>query len=67
MEFAREAAAVLPDSGRVWWKAQMRARREAVEAVGRPITAIQVVAFTCGGVVDGGMYRGKHHIGFWRH
>ena len=35
----------LPDSGRVWWKAQMRARREAIEAVSRPITAIQVAAF----------------------
>ena len=47
MEFAREEIAVLPDSGRVWWKAQMRARWEAVEAAGRPITAIQAVAFTC--------------------
>jgi hypothetical protein len=37
----------LPDSGRVWWKAQMRARQEAVAAVGRPITAVQVAAFAC--------------------
>ena len=54
IEYAREDTAALsampdrlPDSGRVWWKAQMRARREAVEAVGRPITAIQIAAFAC--------------------
>ena len=54
IESAREESATyaaipdaLPDSGRVWWKAQMRARREAVEAAGRPITAIQVAAFAC--------------------
>jgi hypothetical protein len=54
IECAREESAAyaavpdaLPDSGRVWWKAQMRARREAVEAAGRPITAIQVAAFAC--------------------
>jgi hypothetical protein len=37
----------LPDSGLVWWKAQMRARREAVQAVNRPITAVQIAAFAC--------------------
>ncbi len=40
-------AAAVPDSGRVWWRAQMRARREAAEAAGRPITAAQVIAFGC--------------------
>jgi hypothetical protein len=40
-------AAVIPDSGRVWWLAQMRARREATKAAGRPITAIQVIALAC--------------------
>jgi len=39
--------AVIPDSGRVWWLAQMRARREATKAAGRPITAIQVIALAC--------------------
>jgi hypothetical protein len=39
--------AVVPDSGRVWWLAQLRARREAAEAAGRPISAAQVVAFAC--------------------
>jgi hypothetical protein len=49
-ETAREemcARAVVPDSGRVWWLAQMRARREAVEVAGRPITAVQVIALAC--------------------
>lgn len=41
------AEAVIPDSGRVWWLAQMRARREAVKAAERPITAAQLVAFGC--------------------
>jgi hypothetical protein len=45
-EYARVPDA-LPDSGRVWWKAQMRARREAVQAAGRPITAVQIAAFAC--------------------
>ena len=41
------AQAVVPDSGRVWWLAQMRARREAADAAGRPITAVQVIALAC--------------------
>jgi hypothetical protein len=41
------AQAVVSDSGRVWWLAQMRARREAARAAGRPITAAQVIAFAC--------------------
>jgi hypothetical protein len=40
-------AIVVPDSGRVWWLAQLRARREAARDAGRPITAAQVIAFTC--------------------
>jgi hypothetical protein len=39
------ARAELPDAGQVWRRAQLRARREAVEAAGRPITAVQVIAF----------------------
>lgn len=38
---------VVPDSGRVWWLAQLRARREAAKTAGRPITAAQAVAFGC--------------------
>ena len=47
-EGAREDAldgVALPDAGRVWRQAHLRARREAVEAAGRPITAAQVIAF----------------------
>ena len=50
IDCAREeirSCAVIPDSGRVWWQAQMRARREAVKAGGRPITVAQVLAFAC--------------------
>jgi hypothetical protein len=39
--------ATVPDSGRVWWLAQMRARREAAQAAGRPITVAQAIAFAC--------------------
>ena len=41
------AQAVIPNSGRVWWLAQLRARREAAEAANRPMIAVQVVAFVC--------------------
>jgi hypothetical protein len=39
--------AVIPNSGRVWWLAQLRARREVAEAANRPLTAVQAVAFVC--------------------
>ncbi len=41
------ARAIVPDSGQVWWRAQLRARREAAESAGRPITAAQLIAFAC--------------------
>jgi hypothetical protein len=41
------ATVTVPDSGRVWWLAQLRARREAAKTAGRPITAAQVIAFGC--------------------
>lgn len=41
------ARAAIPDSGRVWWLAQLRARREAAKAAGRPITVAQAIAFAC--------------------
>jgi hypothetical protein len=44
---ALRTEAHLPDSGRVWWVAQMRARREAAKTAGRPITVVQVLAFAC--------------------
>lgn len=50
MDHSREvtaAQAAIPDSGRMWWIAQLRARREAAKEAGRPITAAQVIAFGC--------------------
>jgi predicted anti-sigma-YlaC factor YlaD len=48
--------AVIPDSGRVWWLAQMRARREAEAAAARPITAVQVMAFACAAALLGACF-----------
>ena len=38
----REAAP--PSSAIVWWRAQMRARQEAAQAAGRPITIVASIA-----------------------
>jgi hypothetical protein len=38
---------VIPDSGRVWYLAQLRARREAIAAADRPITIVQSMALAC--------------------
>jgi len=41
----------LPESGVIWWKAQLRAREEARRTAGRPITVAQALAFaSCLGV-----------------
>lgn len=40
-------SACVPDSGRVWWLAQIRARREAMATAGRPITIVQLCVFAC--------------------
>lgn len=37
----------LPDSGRVWWLAQRRARLEDAEIANRPIKTAQVIALVC--------------------
>lgn len=44
------AGAQVPSSGIVWWRAQLRARREAERAASRPITIVQAIAFCCGAV-----------------
>lgn len=51
-----QGATTVPDSGRVWWIAQMRARREAIKAAGRPITAVHVLAFACAAGVAGACF-----------
>jgi len=38
------ADAHVPASGMVWWRAQMRARREAARTAARPITVVQAIA-----------------------
>ena len=42
---AREAQ--VPSSAIVWWRAQMRSRREAVEAAAQPITWVQGLVLAC--------------------
>ena len=39
--------AQVPSSAIVWWRAQMRSRREAAEAAAQPITWIQGIALAC--------------------
>ena len=39
--------APVPSSAIVWWRAQMRSRREAAEKVAQPITVIQGLAAAC--------------------
>jgi hypothetical protein len=50
------AASAVPDAARVWWRAQVQARREAVEAAGRPITAAQVLAFAAAAGLAGACF-----------
>lgn len=42
----REAAP--PSSAIVWWRAQMRARQQATQAVERPLTIVHALAIACG-------------------
>ena len=45
---ALSAEMKLPDAGLVWWKAQLRARREAAELATRPIALAERFAMACG-------------------
>ncbi|MDE3195760.1 MAG: hypothetical protein KGN84_05420 [Acidobacteriota bacterium] len=38
---------IVPDSTRIWWGAQLRARREDLQTASRPITAAQSIAGAC--------------------
>jgi hypothetical protein len=53
----REAACVntnVPPSGLVWWRAELRARHEAVRTVSRPVTLVQAFGGACTiGVIAG--------------
>jgi hypothetical protein len=46
----------VPDSGIVWWRAQMRARQDAARAAVRPITVAQAVAFAATVGVAGALF-----------
>jgi hypothetical protein len=46
----------VPASGTVWWRAQLRARREATERAARPMTVVQGVAACLGLVALVGLY-----------
>jgi hypothetical protein len=37
----------LPPSGAMWWRAQKRARQEAVREAARPVTVAHIIGFTC--------------------
>ena len=37
----------VPPSGRVWWRAEMRARQEAARRAAQPITVVQGIAGAC--------------------
>jgi hypothetical protein len=37
----------VPSAGLVWWKSELRARREAVRVASRPITLVNGIAGTC--------------------
>jgi hypothetical protein len=37
----------VPPSGRVWWRAEMRARQEAARKAAEPITVVQGIAGAC--------------------
>jgi predicted anti-sigma-YlaC factor YlaD len=50
------APVLIPDAGRVWWIAQLRARREAIREAGRPITAVHVIAFACAAGLAGACF-----------
>jgi hypothetical protein len=53
---ASRSAVNLPDAGRIWWKTQLRLRREAVDAAGRPITAAHVLALGCAAGLAGACF-----------
>lgn len=50
------APLLIPDAGRIWWVAQLRARREAIKEAGRPITAAHVIALACAAGLAGACF-----------
>jgi hypothetical protein len=50
------AEAALPEGGLVWWRAQLRARREAAKVAGRPITVAQVLTLAAAAGLAGACF-----------
>jgi hypothetical protein len=50
------ADVAVPASGTVWWRAQMRARREAAMEAARPVTIVQAAAAVLGLLAVIGLY-----------
>ena len=50
------AVPALPESGLVWWRAQLRARQDAARVAVRPITVAQAVAFAAAVGVLGALF-----------
>jgi hypothetical protein len=50
MRATDEAECRIPDSGLMWWKAQLLAKREAGEHATRPISVVQRFAYVLGAV-----------------
>jgi hypothetical protein len=47
-QHALQQEATVPSSAIVWWRAQMRFRREAMEKAAQPISFVQGIAIACG-------------------
>ncbi|MGH9406940.1 MAG: DUF418 domain-containing protein [Terriglobia bacterium] len=50
----------LPPAGLLWWKAQLRARREAVELASEPVALCERIAYALGSLV-------LIALAIWRH
>lgn len=55
-ERARPVEATLPSAGTVWWRAQLRARQDAVRESGRPITIAHGMLLAVAGGLAGAIF-----------
>ena len=56
----------IPSSAVMWWRAQMRARQEAMREAARPITVAQIVALTASiALVSGVLYASVPWLRTW--
>ena len=50
-----QATSPLPEAGLVWWKAQLRARQEAVRRASRPVAIVEALSYTIAVVTAGAL------------